>query len=392
MMKKQFAGKERALQLQIATTWLLLVTLAPTVSFGANQEASMSREETISLADSGIMKRVISHYNGHREIGDGFHGFLQANLSAEDYQYTEQALKNRRSKQLPIAAISGNRIVFQGSSDALSIERQADGKILISSGQFRLLTTEKKALSDLIQQMRHPKKDLLSQAMNLMIPEAHAFFMEAADAIASIGGVLYSYWEVTRDTVKDKVQDWRANEADKPRLEYLRSARDNVYSCQKSKDDWNDNWFQRSFKDREGTIRKIADHFDDRSKLNDSTVLQSFKDESSLLEKQVQITSQQIQRDCTGQEAKIAEGNPKFEISPAGDSRKIYLSSDERENLCENLKKRLDCLVELKGIRTSYVNSYYPGASTELSKATREQAPAAAANRSPAVLSATVAE
>lgn len=353
--------------MKTAISWILLMTLTPSLSFAANQSVLSSQKHLISLADTSVLKRVVSHYNQNRDLNQDFYHFLKTTLSAEDYGFAEQSLKGH--KTLPVATISGNHILFQGGLRNLTIEQQKDGKLLISSGSFHLLTTEKTAMSDLIQQLRHPKKDLVSQVMDLFIPEAQAFWFEAADAIASMGGVMRSFWNVVHDGVKDGFQDMTSKPNDKAKLAYLRSARDNLYSCQKTNNDWRDNWFQRSFKDREGTIRKIADHFDDRAKLNEASNLDYFNNENTSIEQQTQITLEQAKRDCTGQETKIAEGKPHFEIAPAGSNQKILLNTEEHEDLCKNLQERLSCLNLLKSTRTSYLNNYYAGANTASDKA-----------------------
>jgi hypothetical protein len=384
-------------KVQIVASWLLLAAITPTATLGANPQLLNTSAPNVSTADPAILKKVILHYNSHRDIDAGFYRFLKASLAAEDFQYAEKALKNRDLRRLPIAAVSGNKVTFQGMGDSFTIERLPDGRIQVSAREFNFMTTEKNAMSDLVRQLKKPKKDLVSGIMNLLIPDAHAFIFEAADAIGSMGGFLYSYWEVVRDKVKDAYQNSEASPETMHKLNYLRAARDNVYSCQQSKSDWSDSWFQRSFKDREGTIRKIADHFDDRSKLNDPTIIEAFNDESSQIEKQVQITSEQVHRDCTGQEEKIAEGNPRFEISPNGDSKPIHISSEERNELCENLRKRLDCLAALRTTRSDYVNNYYPGASSDTQKSGEDAVPGTAketsreASRAPAVVSATPA-
>lgn len=346
---------------KIVCSWAILATFAPSAVLAGASAAALNRspgslaahgkiaQARPSLSDAPVLKKVIDRYNSRLDIDSGYLSFLKKNLSPLDRQFVFKTLKDSRMKRLPLARVDGNRVSFEGAESLLSFEKAQNGKLKVSYGGISVLTSEDTFMQDFLRELRKSQeKGLVSSVMNLLIPDANAFF-GGAIVLGLMGAVAYAY----KDELKElgyKIRD-NFSEATSADL-YVREVRDSALSCSMEREKWEENWYE------------FFDFMkDERPDLNDANKRTLFDAELVSLEASLRLNEEIYKKECL-EHAAI--------VNDKGAS--LSLSLREKDSLCEYRKDQVDCLSTVltnkKAFRSKYAATS-PASATQQATATK---------------------
>lgn len=358
--------------LRVLTSWMVLASFVPTVGFSASAVSRIP-----SLSDPTVLNKVMNYYNSRLEIKPSFYSFAKANLSFSDYSYLVTNLKKNNASRFPRARVTGSQIRFEGGS-VVEFSRSPDSKLLVKiDGELIKTFSERTLFSDLVKHVRKKsEKGALSAFSELFVPEAHAFL--GVLVLAGLGGAVYSY----RHEMRNYWEELVTPQSEMTQMKYIQDAREHLYSCEREKENWEDNWYEQDWffggvkkdirpdlSNQEGKIKFI------NSLANTDTDL-------------IRATRKQL-LDCKNTPNARFEGHEAMVKQDAADASAVRVSDPEllekmkpemKDSLCKVWDEWDACLSEVKALKRKY------GASHGVPLSEVSQAQEKAVDRAPAII------
>lgn len=327
-------------------SWVVLITFSPMAAF-----SGQNRPYVPSLSDAAVLKKVTEFYNTHLEIQSSFYRFAKDQLSPLDYDYLENQIKKSGTHRLPKITLSGKTLRFEDGT-IVQFSRTTDGKLLVQINRDSFKTdSEVTLLRDAVQFFqKKTKHGPVTAFINLFIPDAEAFF--AILALFGLGGVGYSY----RHEFKNAWENLITKEEDLDKVAYIQKAREFLYSCEKEKENWEDNWYEQDW--FFGGVDK-----DDRPNL--STEIGKLKFTNSVVNTDndlVRVTRKHL-LECNNPLGSENQDNKSLVKSDQEDSLSIpatnldliyNMSRKYKDELCKTWDEWEKCLNEVKSMKRKY--------------------------------------
>lgn len=335
---------------KILTSWMVLGAFIPTLGISAPPASRIP-----SLSDHSVLNKVMKHYNARLEIKPSFYSFAKANLSSSDYSYLVTYLKKNKATHFPRATVIGKQLRFDGGS-IVEFSRSPDSKLLVKiDGESIKTLSERTLLSDLVKHVRKKsEKGALSAFSEFLLPEAHAFV--GALLLLGLGGAVYSYQHEMRNSWEDLVTP----QSEMTQVKYLQDAREHLYSCEREKENWEDNWYEQDwfFGGVNKDIRPDLSNQEGKLKFINSLA----NTDSDL----IRATRKQL-LDCKNTPNARFEGHEAMVQQDVADASAVRASDPQllekmkpemKDNLCRVWDEWDSCLSEVKALKRKYGTSH----------------------------------
>lgn len=328
------------------TSWVVLGAIVPSLAFSAGTTPMIP-----SLADPSALKKVVEYYNSHLEIKPSFYSFAKANLSKEDNDFLVAYLKKNKTIRFPKAEIAGKSLRFEGGG-VVELSRNSDGKLVIKvDGDSIATASERTLLSDVVKSLRKKnEKGVLSAFADFLVPDAHAFV--APLILIGLGALAYSY----RHELRNAWEDLTTSQADYSKVKYIQDAREHLYSCEKEKENWEDNWYEQNW--FFGGVSK-----DNRPDLNTQEGKMKFANSVTNTENDLIRATRKHLLDCKntansavpGHEERVkADQADYMAVRPSNQKVIDQMDTQTKDQLCKVWDEWDTCLNEVKTLKRQY--------------------------------------
>lgn len=327
-------------------SWMVFGAVLPSLAFSEARITPIP-----SLADPAVLKRMIEVYNKKLDLKPSYYSFSKKVLSPEDYQYLVDLLKKTRTTRLPKATITGQVLRFEGGG-TVEFKRSPDGQLLVQLESETFKTRSERTLfSDAVKFLRKKgQKGRLSAFVDFLVPDAHAFI--APLLLTGVGGVVYSY----RHTLRNAWEDLITPQVDMTKVKYIQEAREHLYSCERDKENWEDNWYEKSW--FFGGVDQ-----DVRPSLSTEEGKVKFMNSLSNTDQDIIRATRKSLLECKNTKAPRFEGHEAMVSQDQADASEIRasdlklvdsMSLEMRDELCKVWDEWDACLNEVKGLKRKY--------------------------------------
>jgi len=327
-------------------SWIVLTTFSPIAAF-----SSEISQPIPSLSDSIVLKKVTDFYNAHLEIQSNFYQFAKEQLSPLDYGYLEKQIKKTEARRLPKITLINKTLRFEDGT-IVGFSRASDGKLLVQIDNKSFKTDSEMTLfRDAVKffQKTH-KHGPVATFMNYLIPDAHAFF--AILALFGLGGISYSYRHEFRNAWENLI----TKQEDLDKVAYIQKAREFLYSCEKEKENWEDNWYEQDW--FFGGIER-----DNRPNLSTDTGKLKFNNSVVNTDKDLVRVTRKHLLECNNSVGSQSQNNDVLINADQEDSRAIPATNFDllynmgrkyKDELCKTWDEWEKCLNEVKNMKHKY--------------------------------------